>query len=78
MANFLTLKNSLKKLEVKQREKEKYPHCGVIRRSDYDKLDFSQISPENNSRKVGYLLVPDKVTLEQWEEEYSPSKSVKV
>ena len=68
MSNYQTLKNSLKKLETQQEKTEKKPHCGVITYDEYEKLTFTDDRPHVvNGNKVGYLLVPKKLTLEEWE-----------
>jgi len=70
MSSYLTLKNSLKKLESKQQETEKRPGCGVIYQDEYEKLVFIDEPTERHGNRVGYLVVPRKLTLEEWEEKY--------
>ena len=60
------VKNTIKRLENKQAEADKYPHCGVILQKEYDKLIFTD-EPEGNQRRVGYLVVPGRMSEEEWE-----------
>lgn len=69
MSNYTTIKNSLKKLEQKKAKKDKSPHCGVIYQEDYDKLEFLD-EPERNQKNVGYLVVPRRLSMEEWVEKY--------
>ena len=70
MPSYLTQKNSLKKLESKQQGTEKRPGCGVIYQDEYEKLVFIDEPTERHGNRVGYLVVPRKLTLEEWEEKY--------
>lgn len=72
MASFQTIKNSLKKLENKEQESDKYPHSGVIFSDEYEKLVFPEESFKGNRRKVGYLVVERPfTTVQEWEAEYA-------
>lgn len=69
MPSYTTVKNTLKKLESRQNETDRNEYCGVIYTDDYEKL----VIPANSegSRKVGYLVVPRPMTLDEWQAEYA-------
>ncbi len=70
MGSYQTVKNTIKKLEEKQKETDMRQHCGVITREDYEKLEHV-ISPSGgNSRKVGFLVMTRKLTEAEWIEKY--------
>lgn len=66
MANIQTVKNTIKKLENKQAEENKYPHCGVITVEEYEKLTIPDAPEGGNKRRVGYLVVPGRKSEEEW------------
>jgi len=69
MSNFQTIKNSLKKLESKQLSTEKVPGCGVIYKDEYDKMTFDDEPYQEGKARVGYLVVPRKLSMEEWDRE---------
>lgn len=66
MGSYTTIKNSLKKMENKLGEGKKSQHCGVILKADFEKLVFPE-EGIGERRKVGYLVIPGKLTVEEWE-----------
>jgi|WetSurMetagenome_2_1015567.scaffolds.fasta_scaffold1828007_1 hypothetical protein len=70
MSNFQTLKNTLKKLETIQEKTVKNPLCGVIYHEDYEKIIFFN-EPSGGNRKIsGYLVIPRRLTMEEWESKH--------
>lgn len=69
MPSYTTVKNTLKKLESRQNESDMQEYCGVIYTDDFEEL----VIPANNKRnkKVGYLVVPRPMTLDEWQTEYA-------
>lgn len=72
MANYQTLKNSLKKLESRQKETDQRQYCGVIFFDAYEKLIIPAKWNNGRKNKVGYLVVPRPcLTPEEWQAEYA-------
>jgi hypothetical protein len=67
MANFQTIKNSLKKLENQRDKTEKNPLCGVIHQEVYDKMEFPDNLLEGNRKSTGFLLITKRLTEVEWE-----------
>lgn len=67
MPSYTTVKNTLKKLESRQSDADRNEYCGVIYTDDFEKL----VIPANCQRngKVGYLVVPRPMTLDEWQAE---------
>ncbi len=65
MSNYQTFKNTIKKLEAKQLDRDNYPYSGVICVEDYEKLVLPE-EPEGHRSKVGFLVVPRRLTEEEW------------
>jgi hypothetical protein len=74
MSNFQTIRNSLKKLENQQDKTEKKHLCGVIYIEDYKKLIFHDEHSGGNRRSTGYLLVPRRLTVEEWVSKYGATE----
>lgn len=70
MSNFQTIKNSLKKLETKQKDTEKIPRCGVICCDDFEKMEFPDEPSGRNRCTIGYLVIPRPLTVEEWKKKY--------
>ena len=58
MANYQTLKNSLKKLESRQKETDQREYSGVIFFDEYEKLIIPADRNNGRKNKVGYPCVP--------------------
>ncbi len=71
MANYQTLKNTLKKLESHQKEKDHTQQCGVIYADEYEKMVLTGEGFKTSKSKVGYLVVPRQLTLAEWQLEYA-------
>jgi len=67
MANFQTVKNTLKKLELRQQETDQQEHCGVIFIDEYEKLVLPARGRGGRTSKVGFLVVPRPLTAAEWE-----------
>lgn len=68
MANFQTVKNTLKKLETLQQETNRPEGSGVIFQDEYEKLPPATESCRNGRRnRVGYLVVPKQLNAAEWE-----------
>lgn len=65
MPSYTTVKNTLKKLESRQNETDLNEYCGVIYTDDFEKLVIPANS--NGSNKVGFLVVPRPMTLDEWQ-----------
>ena len=76
MANYQTLKNSLRKLESQQQDTDQRQYCGVITQEEYDKLDAFVPPAGGNNRHIGYLLVPRRLTEEEWAKKYGTLKTL--
>jgi hypothetical protein len=70
MANFQTLRNSLKKLELKNCEDNDKEYCGVISNNDLEKIKMPVYSDKKRNRFCGYLLAPIILSEIEWEERY--------
>ncbi|NTW87787.1 MAG: hypothetical protein HGB26_01375 [Desulfobulbaceae bacterium] len=66
MPSYLTLKNSLKKLESQQLETDNRQFCGVVTQEAYDKLEFPAAPAGGNNRHIGYLIVPRRLSESEW------------
>ena len=71
MANYQTLKNSLKKLESRQEKTDQRECSGVIFFDEYEKLMASDEGNNGRKNKVGYLVVPRPLSVADWEAEYA-------
>ena len=71
MANYQTLKNTLKKLESCQKETDQKEYCGVIFADEYEKLAIPADRCNGRNNKVGYLVVQRPLTVAEWEAEYA-------
>lgn len=69
MANYTTIKNFLKKLENKLGEADKFQHCGVILKDDYEKPMLSGARKGDKSN-FGFLVVPRRLTEDEWISKY--------
>ena len=67
MGNYQTLKNCLGKLEAKQKAKSQRQYCGVISIEDYENLELPEMEDTGSNTKVGYLVVPRRLTEGEWE-----------
>lgn len=76
MPSYTTVKNTLKKLESRQNETDLQEYCGVIYTDEYERLAIPMYSKGSN--KVGYLVVPRPMTLDEWQAEYAHLKLVRV
>ncbi len=66
MPSYTTVKNTLKKLESRQNETDRYEYCGVIYTDDYEKL-LIPVDKNGRKMKIGYLVVPRPLSLAEWE-----------
>lgn len=66
MANYQTVKNSLKKLESQLHDTDQRQFGGVITIEEYEKLKPFVEAVGGVSRKVGNLVVPRKLSEEEW------------
>jgi len=71
MPSYQTLKNSIKKLETRQKETTPQDGCGVIYQEDYARLPTTSNCKGGRKNKIGYLVVPRPMTLSEWQAEYS-------
>ncbi len=71
MANYQTLKNSLKKLESRQEKTDQREYSGVIFFDEYEKLIIPAEGNNGRKNKVGFLVVPRPLTIAEWEAEYA-------
>ncbi|MBV5329715.1 MAG: hypothetical protein JZU65_19165, partial [Chlorobium sp.] len=71
MPSYTTVKNTLKKLETKQRETDQQEHCGVIYTDEYEKLVIPTTGRSGRKNKVGFLVVPRPMTMAEWQAEYA-------
>jgi len=71
MANYQTVKNTLKKLETCQDDANQKEGCGVIYLDEYEKLPPAVARRKGQRRKVGYLVVPRPMTMAEWQAEYA-------
>ena len=71
MANFQTVKNTLRKLETRQKETIRPEGCGVIFIDEYEKLPPVIDGQGSRNSKTGYLVVPRPMSIEQWEAEFA-------
>lgn len=71
MANFQTLKNTLKKLESRQKETDTREYCGVIYVDEYEEMADSGEGFKKSTGRVGYLVIQRPLTIEAWELEYA-------
>lgn len=69
MPSYTTVKNTLKKLESRQNETDRNEYCGVIYTEDFEKLVIPANRRGNN--KVGYLVVPRPMTLDEWQAKFA-------
>jgi len=67
MANFQTVKNTLKKLESRQQETDQQEYCGVIFIDEYEKLVIPAKGRNGRKNKVGFLVVPRPLPAAEWE-----------
>ncbi|NTV46575.1 MAG: hypothetical protein HGB11_08685 [Chlorobiales bacterium] len=70
MANFQTIKNCLKKLESKNTDDDRRQFCGVICQEAFDKLEIPSAPASGNTRHIGYLLVPRRLTDAEWSDKH--------
>jgi hypothetical protein len=71
MANYQTLKNSLKKLESHKKVTDQRQYSGVIYFDEYEKLIIPSEGHNGRKNKVGYLVVPRPLSITEWELEYA-------
>ena len=71
MPSYTTVKNTLKKLETRQNETDLQEYCGVIYSDDFEKLVIPTDGKDNRKNKVGYLVVPRPMTLDEWQVEFA-------
>lgn len=76
MPSYQTIKNSLKKLEAKQEDDDHRMFCGVITRENYDKLEPFTPPSGGVNRKVGYLVIPRRLTELEWAEKHGTLKTL--
>lgn len=69
MPSYMTVKNTLKKLESRQLETDTKEYCGVIYIDDYEKLVIPARGHNGRKNKVGFLVVPRPLTAVEWENE---------
>lgn len=70
MANYQTLRNSLKKLESKNCDDNDKEFCGVISNNDLEKMKGSENPARKTIRFCGYLLAPTILSEGDWEARY--------
>ena len=70
VANYQTLRNSLKKLESKSCEDNDKEFCGVISSNNLEKMKGNENSERKMSRFCGYLLAPKILSEVEWEKKY--------
>lgn len=75
MSNFQTIKNSLKKLELKQEDTDQRQFCGVISQEAFEKLEIPATAPRGNQRHIGYLIAPRRLTEDEWEAKYGAQET---
>ena len=69
MAGLDSLKSKLKRLCAETKAK---PHLrSVLTESEYVEIQRTGIIPAVIDENSGWLVVPDKMTIEEWEEAYS-------
>lgn len=67
MPSYMTVKNTLKKLESRQQETDTKDFCGVMYIDEFEKLVLPAEGRSGRARKVGFLLVPRPLTAAEWE-----------
>ncbi|MBV5329069.1 MAG: hypothetical protein JZU65_15820 [Chlorobium sp.] len=71
MTSYQTVKNTLKKLESRQKETDTKEYSGVIYIDEYEKLIIPANGRSGRKCKVGYLVVPRPMTMAEWQAEYA-------